>query len=104
MYLEKKRLERMRSAGREPPVELKSPVQLEPPVEPKPAATRAPCAVERQRAEDRVFSALCNMGFHKQQAMHALAQLRARPAPSEPKQLLRASLALLVQGAQTVAS
>ena len=50
---------------------------------------------------DKVRAALCNMGFRKQQASHALAQVRLHQVPSEPEPILRASLALLVQGGCT---
>ena len=87
-YIENKRSERVQTAGAEPPAER------------EPSA-RAGCAIEQERTEANVRTALCKMGFQKQQASQALAQARVRQVPTEPEQLLRASLALLVQGGCT---
>jgi 5-methylcytosine-specific restriction endonuclease McrA len=81
-YIENKRHERVQTAAPESAAPLKSPV-------------------EREQPEAQVCAALCSMGFPKQQASKALAQVRARQVPAEPEQLLRASLALLVPDAWT---
>jgi hypothetical protein len=95
-YIANKRIEREQSVVSEPSVPLKSSVDREP-------SARVGCAVEREQTEAKVRLALCNMGFHKQQASHALDQARLQ-VPNEPEPLLRASLALLVQDERRPAS
>ncbi len=64
-------------------------------------AAKPATADPKKRIEVTVSSALCNLGFRKEEVVRALAKLRHGNDRPKPEALLRASLALLVPSADS---
>jgi hypothetical protein len=60
------------------------------------SSTRQRAALLSEAVDAKVVSALCNMGFGRQQASRALAKLRATDVGKDPESVLRAALTVLV--------